>query len=121
MQDETDEYDFFDTPIIPYTVLAEGAEVELHVRDTATMEQRGVRAIVAKSMEGLPDGVGAKLNVYGRLGERIRQEWFIHVIEDLDDAALETDHIEAQKLDIEQSLGSAEKFKESKYRKPKGQ
>lgn len=121
MANDTDEYDFFDTPITPYTVLVDGAEVELHVRDTATMEQHGVRAIVAKSMEGLPDGAGAILNVYGRLGERIREDWFIHVIEDMDDAALETDHVEAQKLDIEQSLGSAEKFKESKYRKPKGQ
>ena len=88
MANDTDEYDFFDTPITPYTVLVDGAEVELHVRDTATMEQHGVRAIIAKSMEGLPDGAGATLNVYGRLGERIREDWFIHVIEDMDDAAL---------------------------------
>ncbi len=114
-----EEYDFFETPITPYTVLEDKAEVEIHIRDTATMEQKGVKAIVARSLENLPEGAGSKLNVYGRLGERIKHEWYIHILEDLDEAALATDHEYAQSLDIEQSLGSAEKFKESRYRKPK--
>ena len=66
-----DEYDFFETPITPYTVLVDQAEVELHIRDTATMEQSGVKAIVGRSLDKLPEGQGFKLNVYGRLGERI--------------------------------------------------
>jgi hypothetical protein len=114
-----DEYDFFETPITPYTVMEDQAELELHIRDTATMEQRGVKAIVARSLEKLPEGQGYKLNVYGRLGERINHEWYIHILEDLDENALATDHEYAQSLDIEQSLGSSEKFKESRYRKPK--
>lgn len=114
-----DEYDFFETPITPYTVLVDRAEVEIHIRDTATMEQSGVKAIVAQSMDRLPDGKGHKLNVYGRLGERFKQEWYIHILEDLDEDSLATDHEYAQSLDIEQSLGSSEKFKESRYRKPK--
>ena len=114
-----DEYDFFETPITPYTVLEDRAEVELHIRDTATMEQRGVKAIVARSLDKLPDGRGHKLNVYGRLGERIKHEWYIQILEDLDEESLATDHEYAQSLDIEQSLGSSEKFKESRYRKPK--
>jgi hypothetical protein len=115
-----EEYDFFDTPITPYTVLQDGAEVEIHIRDTETMEQKGVRAVVARSPQGLPDGQGAKLNVYGRLGERIRQEWHIHILEDLEEKALATDHELAQSLDMEQSLGAVEKFKESRYRKKPG-
>lgn len=115
------EFDFFDTPITPYTVLKDQAEIEIHIRDTETMEQRGVRAVIATSPEKLPDGEGAKLNVYGRLGERIQQEWYIHILDELLEEALATDHEKAQKLDIEQSLGSAEKFKESRYRKPKGE
>ncbi len=114
-----DEYDFFETPITPYTVLEDQAEVELHIRDTATMEQRGVKAIVARSLDKLPEGQGRRLNVYGRLGERIKHEWYIHILEDLDETSLATDHEYAQSLDIEQSLGSSEKFKESRYRKPK--
>lgn len=114
-----DEYDFFETPITPYTVLVDRAEVEIHIRDTATMEQSGVKAIVAQSLDHLPDGQGHKLNVYGRLGERFKQEWYIHILEDLDEDSLATDHEYAQSLDIEQSLGSSEKFKESRYRKPK--
>ncbi len=114
-----DEYDFFETPITPYTVLVDRAEVEIHIRDTATMEQSGVKAIVAQSLDHLPDGQGQKLNVYGRLGERFKQEWYIHILEDLDEDSLATDHEYAQSLDIEQSLGSSEKFKESRYRKPK--
>ena len=54
------EFDFFDTPITPYTVLKDQAEVEIHIRDTETMEQRGVRAIVAMSPEQLPDADGAR-------------------------------------------------------------
>lgn len=114
-----DEYDFFETPITPYTVLEDQAEVELHIRDTATMEQSGVKAIVARSLDKLPGGQGHKLNVYGRLGERIKHEWYIHILENLDEDSLATDHEYAQSLDIEQSLGSSEKFKESRYRKPK--
>ena len=113
------EFDFFETPIQPYTVLRDGAELEMHVRDTATMEQRAVRAVVATSMARLPPGEGAVLNVYGRLGGRIRQEWYIHVLGDLDEQALSTDHEMAQSLDMEQSMQSTEKFKVSKYRKPK--
>ena len=115
------EFDFFDTPITPYTVLRDQAEVEIHVRDTETMEQRGVRAIVARSPQHLPDGDGAKLNIYGRLGERIHQEWYIHILDELAEEALATEHEMAQKLDMEQSLGADEKFKESRYRKPKGE
>lgn len=114
-----DEYDFFETPITPYTVMEDQAELELHIRDTATMEQRGVKAIVARSLDKLPEGQGCKLNVYGRLGERINHDWYIHILEDLEENALATDHEYAQSLDIEQSLGSSEKFKESRYRKPK--
>jgi hypothetical protein len=113
------EYDFFDTPITPYTVLANRAEVEIHIRDTETMEQRGVRALVATSPEQLPDGERAKLNIYGRLGERIRQDWYIHILDELEEDQLATDHEMAQKLDIEQSQGADEKFKESRYRKKK--
>ena len=79
------EFDFFETPITPYTVLSDQAEIEIHIRDTETMEQ-----------------VGARLNIYGRLGERIHDK-------------------KTQKLDIEQSQGADEKFKESRYRKPKGE
>jgi hypothetical protein len=47
------EFDFFDTPIQPYTVLKDRAELDLHIRDTSTMEQRAVRAVVATSMDKL--------------------------------------------------------------------
>jgi hypothetical protein len=113
------DFDFFDTPITPVDVLQEKAEVTIHVRDTATMEQKSVRAIVAKSIENLPEGKGERLHVFGRLGVHITDDWFIHVLEELDDEALSTDHTLAQKMDMEQSLGSVEKFKESRYRKPK--
>lgn len=116
-----DEFDFFETPITPYTILKDQVEVEIHIRDTSTMEQHGVRAIIATTMEKLPGGEGAKLNIYGRLGERIHQEWYIHILDELADEALSTEHELAQKLDIEQSLGSAEKFRESRYRKSKGE
>ena len=115
------EFDFFDTPITPYTVLHDKAEVEIHVRDTETMEQRGVRAEVARSLQGLPDGDNAKLNIYGRLGERIHHEWYIHILDELEEEALATEHEKAQRLDIEQSMGADEKFKQSRYRKPKGE
>jgi hypothetical protein len=114
-------YDFFETPVTPYTVLHDQAEVEIHIRDAETMEQKGVRAIVAKSLDKLPNGEGVELTVYGRLGERIATAWFIHILEDLDEAALATDHVLAQSLDIEQSLKSPEKFKQSRYRQPKDQ
>jgi hypothetical protein len=114
------EYDFFDTPIQPYTVLKDLAELDMHVRDTETMEQRAVRAIIATSAAKLPPGQSAVLNIYGRLGERIRQEWYIHILGDLNEEALGTDHEMAQSLDMEQSMESTEQFKVSKYRKPKG-
>lgn len=114
-----DEFDFFDTPITPYTVLQDGAEVEIHIRDTATMEQRGVKAVVGKSPESLPGGEGVRLNIYGRLGVRIEEEWYIHILEELADTALATDHLLAQSMDMEQSLGSPEQFRQSRYRKPK--
>jgi hypothetical protein len=112
-----EEFDFFDTPITPYTVLQDGAEVEIHIRDTATMEQHGVRAIVAQTADKLPGGTGAKLNVYGRLGERIKPDWLIHILKDLEEGALATDHVLAQSQDIEHSMQSSEQFKESRYRK----
>ena len=113
------EFDFFDTPIQPYTVLKDRAELDMHIRDTETMEQRAVRAIVATSLAKLAPEAGAVLNVYGRLGERIRQEWYIQILSDLDEEALGTDHEMAQSLDIEQGMESTEQFKVSKYRKPK--
>ncbi|MCC7413756.1 MAG: hypothetical protein IT495_19235 [Gammaproteobacteria bacterium] len=115
-----DDYDFFDTPIIPYTLLAEGVEITLHVRHSETMEQKSVRGTVARKAAALPEEGTHRLHVYGRLGEHISSDWFIHVTEELDEAALATDHELAQSLDMEQSLKSAEKFKESRYRQPKG-
>jgi hypothetical protein len=113
----TEEYDFFETPIIPYTTLQDQAEVEIHVRNTETMEQSAVRAIVARSKDKLPDGQGCTLNCYGRLGARIHDEWYIHVSEELDEEALATHHETAKKMDMEQSLDSPEQFKKSRYRK----
>ncbi len=113
------EYDFFDTPITPYTILQEMAEVNIHVRSTDTMEHTAVKAIVSQSPDKLPEGEHSRLYVYGRLGEKIASNWYIHVIEELDEAALSTDHELAQSQDMEQSLGSAEKFKQSRYRKAK--
>jgi len=114
-----DEYDFFDTPVNPFTILVEQKELDIHIRHTDTMEQKSVKAIVAKSPDKLPEGERSRLHVYGRLGERISSDWYIHILEELDEEALSTDHELAQSLDMEQSLGSAEKFKESRYRKPK--
>lgn len=114
-----DEYDFFDTPINPYTILVEDQEVEIHIRSTETMEQKSVIALVAKSPDKLPEGEHARLHVYGRLGERMPPDWYIHILKELEEDALSTDHELAQSMDMEQSLGSAEKFKESRYRKPK--
>lgn len=116
---DSDEYDFFDTPVAPYAVLREGEEVEINVRDAATMEQMAVRAVVARSAAQLPEGPVARLNVWGRLGVRINDEWYIQVIEELDEEALATDHETATSLDMEQSLKTAETFKQSRYRKPK--
>lgn len=113
------EFDFFDTPVQPYTVLKDNAELDMRIRDTETMEQRAVRAVVATSLAKLPKGQGVVLNVYGRLGERFNQAWYIHILGDLDEDALNTDHELAQSLDIEQGMDSTEKFKASKYRKPK--
>lgn len=113
------EYDFFDTPITPYTILQDMAEIDIHVRDTHTMEHTAVKAIVSQTQDKLPEGQCCRLHVYGRLGEKISSDWYIHVIEELDEAALATDHVVAQSQDMEQSLGSAEKFKESRYRKAK--
>lgn len=111
------EFDFFETPIIPYTTLVEGEEVELHIRNTATMEQMAVRGIVSQRSERLPEGNNAKLNCYGRLGAKVGVVWFIHILEELEEASLATDHTEAQSQDMEQSLASPEAFKKSKYRK----
>jgi hypothetical protein len=47
---------------------------------------------------------------------RITDTWFIHVLEELDEESLSTDHELAQSLDIEQSLKSPEQFKRSRYR-----
>ena len=114
-----DDYDFFETPINPFTILVEQQELEIHIRHSETMEQKSVKAIVAKSLDQLPEGDNSRLHVYGRLGERISSEWYIHIIEELDEDALSTDHELAQSMDMEQSLGSAEIFKESRYRKRK--
>ena len=117
---ESDEYDFFEMPVMPYETLQDGAEVEIHVRDTGTMEQFAVRAVVATAPEKLPSGSGARLHTYGRLGVRIESSWWIEVLEVLEDDALSTDHTVAQSLDIEQSLGSPERFRESRYRSKPG-
>lgn len=117
----TEEYDFFETPVIPYTVLQDQAEVEIHVRNTETMEQSAVRAMVAKSIDKLPEGKGSTLNCYGRLGARINDAWYIHVIEELDEEALATHHEIAKKMDMEQSLDSPEQFKKSRYRQEPGE
>lgn len=114
-----DEYDFFETPVIPHTVLQEGQEVIIHVRDTNTMEQKGVRALVSRNPDSLPDGEACQIHLYGRLGVKMNSDWFMQILEDMDDAALATDHELAQSMDMEQSLGSAEKFRESRYRKKK--
>lgn len=111
------EYDFFDMPVMPYTTLQEGAEVQIHVRDSETFEQFAVRAVVASDPAKLPGGDGSRLHTYGRLGVRIPSSWWIEILEFQDEAALNTDHITAQSLDIEQSLGSPESFRESKFRK----
>lgn len=112
-----DEYDFFETPIMPYTILQEGQEVIIHVRHSDTMEQTGVRALVSRDPDSLPQDNVCQIHLYGRLGVKMNSDWFMHILEDLDDAELSTDHELAQSMDMEQSLGSAEKFKESRYRK----
>lgn len=114
-----DEYDFFDTPINPFTILVEQEELKINIRHAETMEQKSVKAFVAKSLDKLPEGDHNRLHVYGRLGEHISSDWYIHIIEELEEEALSTDHELAQSMDMEQSLGSAEKFKESRYRKKK--
>ena len=53
------------------------------------------------------------------LGVRITDEWYMQIVEHMDDAALATDHNLAQSLDMEQSLKSAEQFKKSRYRPDK--
>jgi hypothetical protein len=119
MADVTHEFDFFETPVAPYTLLTEGAEVTIHVRNAATMEQGAVRGIVSRNKDGLKGNEIAQLNCYGRLGVRIDESWYMAVLEHLDDAALATDHTLAQSLDIEQGLKAAEQFKKSRYRKDK--
>jgi hypothetical protein len=113
-------YDFFETPIIPYTTLQDRTEVVIHVRDGETMQQSAVRGIVARAAASLPEGAAIPLHCYGRLGVRITDPWFIHVLEELDEEALSTDHEVAQSQDIEQSLKSPEQFKRSRYRKDEG-
>lgn len=112
------EYDFFETPVNPYTVLVDGDEVIIHVRNSETMEQGALRGVVSRQVEKLSGDV-AKLNCYGRLGARIADAWYMQIVEHLDDAALSTDHNLAQSLDMEQSLKSAEQFKKSRYRQDK--
>lgn len=109
-------YDFFETPLIPYTTLQDQAEVVIHIRDGDTMQQGAVRGIVSRSLDRLPDGQGIELQCYGRLGARISDTWYIHVLEELEEDSLATDHELAQSLDIEQSLKSPEQFKRSRYR-----
>jgi hypothetical protein len=115
------ELDFFETPINPYTLLVDGTEVTIHVRNTETMEQGAVRGIVSRKLEALgAAGEGteiAVLNCYGRLGVRLTDAWYMKVLEHMDDEALRTDHVLAQSLDIEQSLKSPEQFKKSRFRK----
>lgn len=115
------EFDFFETPVHPYSVLVEGAEVAIHIRNAETMEQGAVQGIVSKRRESLGEGEIARLNCYGRLGVRIPDEWYMRVVAHLDDDALKTDHVIAQSLDIEQSLKSPEQFKKSRFRKDKDQ
>ena len=115
--EQAEEYDFFDMPIMPYTTLQEGAEVAIHVRDSETFEQFAVRAVVATDPAKLPSGEGSRLHTYGRLGVRIQSNWWIEILEFQDEAALNTDHAAARAQDIEQSLGSPETFRESKFRK----
>lgn len=117
MGDIVREFDFFETPVAPYTLLSEGAEVTIHVRNAETMEQGAVRGIVSRNKDGLTGDEIAQLNCYGRLGVRINESWYIAVLEHLDDAALATDHTLAQSLDIEQGLKTAEQFRKSRYRK----
>jgi len=112
------EYDFFETPVIPFTVLVEGSEVTIHVRSSETMEQGALRGVVSKKKANLQGDV-AKLNCYGRLGAKINEDWYMSVVEHMDDDALATDHTLAQSLDIEQSLKTPEQFKKSRYRKDK--
>lgn len=111
------EFDFFETPVLPYTVLVEGAEVKIHVRDAGTMEQGAVHGIVSRKPESLGDGEIVQLNCYGRLGVRITDDWYMKILAHLEDDALTTDHVVAQSLDIEQSLRSPEQFKKSRFRK----
>lgn len=112
------EYDFFETPVNPYTLLVEGAEVVIHTRHGETMEQGALRGIVSRRVETLSGDI-ARLTCYGRLGVRISDEWYMQIIEHLEDDALSTDHNLAQSLDIEQSLKSPEQFKKSRYRQDK--
>ena len=111
------EFDFFETPVNPYTLLTEGAEVTIHVRNAETMEQGAIRGIVSRNRDSLKGEEIAQLNCYGRLGVRIHEAWYMDVREHLDDTALGTDHTLAQSLDIEQGLKTAEQFKKSRYRK----
>lgn len=113
------EYDFFETPVNPYTLLVEGAEVNIHIRDTETMEQGALRGIVSRKRDSLSGSEVGKLNCYGRLGARISDEWYIDILEHMEDDALSTDHNLAQSMDIEQSLKSPEQFKKSRYRQDK--
>lgn len=113
------EYDFFETPVNPYTLLVEGAEVVINTRSTQTMEQGALRGIVSKKKESLADGEVARLHCYGRLGDRMSEVWFIQILEHMEEDALATDHNLAQSLDIEQSLKTPEQFRKSRYRKDK--
>ena len=99
------EFDFFETPVLPYTVLVEGAEVTIHVRNAETMEQGAVQGIVSRRRESLGDGEVVRLNCYGRLGVRISDEWYMRVTAHLEDDALTTDHIVAREGTITGSIG----------------
>lgn len=105
-------YDFYDTEIQGISVLRDGAEVQIHLRDRDTMQSRAVRAIVADSHDKLPDG--EKLYLYGRLGVSLPSPWYIKILEELEEEALATDADLAGRLDPEMQMGSAESFKRSR-------
>lgn len=114
------EYDFFETPVNPYTLLKDGTELTLNVRSAETMELTALRGIVSRKRESLADDEVVKLNCYGRLGERMKEIWYMQILEYMDDTALATEHELAQSLDIEQSLKTPEQFKSRRRQDKEG-
>lgn len=100
------EYDFYDTELHGIELLKDGQEVVIPVRDRETMTSQVVRAVVSQSQERLPDGV--RLHIYGRLGVPIESSWYIKVLEEIDDEALETRPEDVEHLDPELALKSPE-------------